>query len=93
MTKNDSTVSIFSELTPQKKPILLKKAGRTWGKYYCHIKYDGSQFRYMRSALCLVFIVVFPLFLVGSVKLLERMISALCLVMFPCLFLVGSAGL
>ena len=25
MTKNDSTVSIFSELTPQKKPILLKK--------------------------------------------------------------------
>ena len=47
----------------------------------------------MRSALCLVFIVVFPLFLVGSVKLLERMISALCLVMFACLFLVGSAGL
>ena len=43
----------------------------------------------MRSALCLVFIVVFPLFLVGSVKLLERMISALCLVlMFPC-FLFG----
>ena len=31
MTKNDSTVSIFSEL-PTKKPILLKKkAGRTWG--------------------------------------------------------------
>ena len=47
----------------------------------------------MRSELCLVFIVVFPLFLVGSVKLLERMLSALCLVMFPCLFLVGSAGL
>ena len=48
----------------------------------------------MRSALCLVFIVVFPLFLVGSVKLLERMISALCLVfMFACVFLVGSAGL
>ena len=62
-------------------------------KYYCHIKYDGSQFRYMRSELCLVFIVVFPSFLVGSVKLLEHMISALCLVMFPCLFLVGSAGL
>ena len=38
MTKNDSTVSIFSELTPQKKPILLKKAGRTWGIYE-HIKY------------------------------------------------------
>merc|ERR1711872_317041 len=31
MAKNDSTVSIFSELSPQKKPILLKKAGRTWG--------------------------------------------------------------
>ena len=38
MTKNDSTVSIFFRANPTKKPILLKKAGRTWGIYE-HIKY------------------------------------------------------